>query len=152
MIEFHTGISKQKQTPSLGRYVFIMFWTSPAIPSLWISIVSKTVFNFLWTFVWQRNIFACLGQAEFYRFAWISRCSPKSLWLTWESCQCFRLQIVIVRFVCSFKAYIKLKLIFVGMIKCVWYLGGVGGVSSLWVMLAVLWGFLWNVAAAQQVT
>lgn len=33
---------------------------------------------------------------------------------------------MIVRFVCSFEAYIRLKLIFVGMIKCVWYFGGEG--------------------------
>lgn len=31
---------------------------------------------------------------------------------------------MIVRFVGSFEAYIRLKLIFVGMIKCVWYFGG----------------------------
>ena len=31
---------------------------------------------------------------------------------------------MIIRFVCSFEAYIRLKLIFVGMIKCVWYFGG----------------------------
>lgn len=53
----------------------------------------------------------------------------------------YRLEIAIVRFVCSFEAYIRLKLIFVGMIKCVWYFRG-SDVSSLCDMLAVLWGFV----------
>lgn len=38
---------------------------------------------------------------------------------------------MIVRFVCSFEAYIKLKLIFVGMIKCVWYFGGEGCIKLM---------------------
>lgn len=69
MIVFHTGISYQKQPSAWGGTLSLGCEPLLAFLLLESQLFLILCLTLLRTLVWQRNIFACLGQAVFCCFA-----------------------------------------------------------------------------------